>query len=382
MKTSYKLFIAFFSIFMIAVMSVSNISIAQSRSDVYTLSTRDHFDEFGNVVVDDRSYEPFDFQSLGCPEEVVVYIHGVWTSSGTNQNYVNEDQAMMLDNASEIIDRTRISLDRLGYTFPLIGFTWDSDTDLSSDGWQYAKIIAKDNGAKLAQFIVDLENYCKQLESNEETKIRLIGHSLGARVLLSTLENLFRGNELLYKIESVNLMGAAVDNDEISKNPDDVFDSNYDNTKFAFGEAIERTVSKFYNLVNAEDDVLESGGITYDWFGNLFYLPYNVIENQPVYYPYYEQDLALGQSGIQSSIFAEDLPQNYFDIPNIELEIPDLPNANKDNRCDLVIPVYLTCTIANYGDNHMGYAGFIDEFDIYRDNGAMDVVVTSWFNNS
>ena len=59
-------------------------------------------------------------------------------------------------------------------------------------------------------------------------------------------------------------MGAAVDNEEVSKNLADVFDSNYDDTKFAFGGSIERTVSKFYNLVNSEDDILESGGFTYD----------------------------------------------------------------------------------------------------------------------
>jgi esterase/lipase superfamily enzyme len=63
----------------------------------------------------------------------------------------------------------------MAYTFPVIGFSWDSDTEISQDGWNYAKKIAKENGPKLAQFILDLKNNCPQ------TKIRLIAHSLGAR---------------------------------------------------------------------------------------------------------------------------------------------------------------------------------------------------------
>ncbi len=345
MKTKYKLLAALFSIFMVSVMPMSNVSFAQSQSQVYTLSTRNYFDDLGNTVIGDGLYEPFDFRSLGCPQEVVVYVHGVWTYSGTNDGDDNEGQTMMLDNAAEIFDRARMSLDMLGYTFPLIGFTWDSDTELSSDGWEHAKQIAKANSPKLAQFLVDLENFCKQMEPDTEIKIRLIGHSLGARVVLSILESLGRENELPYKIESVNLMGAAVDNDEISKNPDDVFDFNYDSTKFAFGESIERTVSKFYNLVNAEDDVLESGGFTHTWSGDPFYFQYNYFENQPVYYPFYEQDLALGQSGKQFGILEENMPENYQDIPNIQQQIPALQNANGDNRCDLVNPVNFMCTI-------------------------------------
>jgi pimeloyl-ACP methyl ester carboxylesterase len=381
MKVNCKLFITVLPICMILILCISSVPYAQSQSQIYTLSTRNHFDDAGNIVNDD-AYNPFDFQSVGCPQEVAVYVHGVWTVSGTNQNSENEGQNMMLDNAAEIFDRARLSLDRLGYNFPLIGFTWDSDTEISQDGWAYAKIIASDNCPKLAQFLVDLENYCNEQEPNTNLNIRLIGHSLGARVILSALENLSRENELSYKIESVNLMGAAVDDDEVSNNPNDIFDAHVDDDiKFPYGEAIERTVSHFYNLVNAEDDVLEHGGFN-TWFGVPFYFQYNFFENQPVYYPFYEQDLALGQNGKQSYILEEDLPENYQDIFDIEQQVPNLQNANMDNRCDLINPVNSLCTIRYFGDNHLGYAGFIDEFGNYRDNGAMDVVVTSWFDTN
>ena len=90
----------------------------------------------------------------------------------------------MFESAPEIFDRLRLSLESVGYNFPVIGFSRDSDTIISSEGWDYAKIIAKKNGPKLAQFILDLQDNCPQ------TKIRLVAHSLGARVVLSSLKSL------------------------------------------------------------------------------------------------------------------------------------------------------------------------------------------------
>ena len=47
-------------------------------------------------------------------------------------------------------------------------------------------------------------------------------------------------------------MGAAVDDDEVSKNAADVI--SFDGIKSAYGKAIEEEVSYFYNLFNSEDD--------------------------------------------------------------------------------------------------------------------------------
>jgi len=137
---------------------------------------------------------------------------GVWT------NEDEFDSSFALENAREVFDRLKESLENICYTFPLVGFSWDADTDVTPNGWQTAKIIANENGAKLAKFLLDIKNSCNTL--NKDVNLRLIGHSLGARVILSTLDNLNNNNEWNNKnftIKSVNLLGAAIDNNEISK---------------------------------------------------------------------------------------------------------------------------------------------------------------------
>jgi hypothetical protein len=52
-----------------------------------------------------------------------------------------------------------MSLKVVGYNHPLIGFSWDSDTEIDpyGKGWNIAKFIAKENGPKLAKFLLDLK---------------------------------------------------------------------------------------------------------------------------------------------------------------------------------------------------------------------------------
>ena len=116
------------------------------------------------------------------------------------------------------------------------------------------------------------------------SKIRLIAHSLGARVVLSAIENLYNNqqwNEKHFNITSVHLLGAAVDDEEIAKDPlyiiknppltySDIKNPNktqsvleklnesYDlyGIKSAYGKTIEKTVDKFYNLYNNNDKLL------------------------------------------------------------------------------------------------------------------------------
>jgi hypothetical protein len=171
-------------------------------------------------------------------------------------------------------------------------------------------------------------------------------------------------------------MGAAIDDDEVSKEAADVIST--DGIKSAYGKAIEDEVLKFYNLVNHEDDALEPG------FVNLFFIysPYsswNPFENQPVYYPFYEQGLAIGQKGIQSSILDENRPINYLDINMQKREIPIIPDdADADGTCDLGYPIWFSfvCTIHQLGDNHLGYVGFRGlAANSLKNNGAIDIVV-------
>jgi hypothetical protein len=99
------------------------------------------------------------------------------------------------------------------------------------------------------------------LHHNKDVKIRLIGHSLGARVILSSLDSLHKDpiwNNTGFNLTSVHLMGAAVDDEEVSKNPQDILGdlTNWGTAKSDYGEAIQEEVVKFYNLYNTKDKLL------------------------------------------------------------------------------------------------------------------------------
>jgi hypothetical protein len=167
-------------------------------------------------------------------------------------------------------------------------------------------------------------------------------------------------------------MGAAVDNEEVSKRASDTGDSPYDDHE-VYGRAIERQVVKTYNLFNPEDNILQPQRSPY------------------TYYPVYEKDNALGNNGAQPRI---SIPANYTDR-NVQDQIPenpdiDMTDANGDYGCDLpewiFVPVFpywiLTCRIDSVGDNHMGYMGFRDAITkTLVDDGAIDIVVRDWRRN-
>lgn len=140
-----------------------------------------------------------------------------------------------------------MSLDINNYTAPLIGFSWDSNTPVNENGWEIAKIIAEKNGPKLAQFIIDFKNKCR------DSDVRLIAHSLGAVVVNSTLVSLAKNQAWNitnnhssngFNVTSVHLLGAAIERNATASNT-------------TFGEAIEKVVDNFYNLRSSEDNMLE-----------------------------------------------------------------------------------------------------------------------------
>jgi Alpha/beta hydrolase of unknown function (DUF900) len=271
-------------------------------------------------------------------QEVIIVVHG-W---GLNEA-----------KAKERFDRVKLSLENNSYyNTSLVGFSWKSDLI-----WSEAKKTANDNGATLAKFIFDLINTCKQ-EFGKDIKVRLIGHSLGARVILNSLNNLlnnpyWKNNN--YTIASVNLLGAAVDNEEVSKfkRDIDIDGTNWNTIKTNYGQAIEQVVKDFYNFYNPEDNA------------------------NPIY-PSYEGDWALGQTGYQTTPFniVLSLPANYHQT-NIQDEIPPSCDADGDKEPDF--PLATNMIIAR-GDNHGGYFGFRDTEKDTRlvDDGAMNVVVDNW----
>ena len=174
----------------------------------------------------------------------------------------------------ERVNRVKLSLEKDNYSGPLVGFIWPSDT-----AWFGAKFIATANGPKLANLIFELKRY-------PQTEIRVIAHSLGARVTLSVLDSLLKNqawSDRNFKISSVHLVGAAVDNEEVSTRPEDILidETNWSSPKSDYGQAIGEEVIKFSNLFSSKDNMLK---------------PHPELPSLPIY-PIFESDFAVGQSG-------------------------------------------------------------------------------------
>jgi hypothetical protein len=336
---------------------------------LYT-STRHFFDTNTDTLLHSGlSPEPlasslFNQEANNCPSEIAIYVHGVWASE---------------DSAKEQTERVGLSLASLNNTITLIGYTWDSNTpfdpedpSISQEGWKIAKIIAKENGPLLAKFIIDFKETCPNSE------IRIMAHSLGSRVVLSALDYLFNhqndfnmNNQTSKIIKAVHLMGAAVDNEEVSLNSIVGFNNPFpwfaipsctiddSGVKFAYGKSIQNIVEDFYNFVNSEDNVLQR------------------------FYPCAEGgNDALGQSGKDDDNSVQ-TPANYHDIKGIEAEIKPGLDADADGEADfglcLSSPFFSACD-RDEGDNHAGYMGYRDILheNAIDDDGVIDLVVQSW----
>ncbi len=81
-------------------------------------------------------------------------------------------------------------LKKLGYHYPVIGYSYDSNTKgahikkTALKALRAGQRIAKQNGYNLAQFLIDFK------QQSPDTKLQLIGHSLGTELILSTIEKL------------------------------------------------------------------------------------------------------------------------------------------------------------------------------------------------
>jgi hypothetical protein len=291
------------------------------------ISTRGHFSLVTGKLNSLRDKSNYDYyhapRFLGNyylnSNELVIYIHGVWTEQRS---------------AKEQTDRTRLALCANGYNIPIIGFSWDSNTAVNPSGWSIAKHIANQNGSKIAKFISDFKNNYPNIN------IRIIAHSLGAKVVESALITLNNENNQIWKkntsysIASIHLLGAAIDDKSASKNT-------------PFGNAIENTVDKFYNLYNPEDNALKYA--------------YVKTENQN----------PLGLYGLKKG---EPSPINYTER-NVKFEIPPLKRASGiyQSFCDKAV--------YGWGDNHCGYIGFRERYpynQFIKDDGAINVIVTDW----
>ena len=315
---------------------ITTVTSAELSQNNDIISTRGHFDyhsagqlvqghnmtdyAYGNDLTNNNNSKLSDEFICPSEKEIAIYIHSIWA----------DEQA-----ANEQLNRTAISLISNNYTIPLIGFSWDSNTPISKEGWEIAKKIAEKNGPKLAQLVIDIKNKCR------DTDLRLIAHSLGAEVVKSALASLSSNQQWNEKsglnITSIHLLGAAIDRSSVAANT-------------TFGKAIDKLVGGFYNLRNSEDNMLE------------------------YVYRYVEKRDALGLLGISHSM---PLPKNYFER-EVTSEIPPLQDVDGNNKLDcfdyfIILP----------GDNHCGYMGTrgLSPFEnIPRTDGAIDIVVQDWLD--
>jgi hypothetical protein len=165
------------------------------------ISTRGYYDLTTGKTLKTNSYFLYpkkDFKNLSESKEFTIMIHGL-----RNNNAGAIAKVLLAKNR----------LRKLGYTYPVIGFSYDSNTT-GAHLIKHAKrslaagqVIAKKNGQNLGRFIEDFKS------TSPKTLIKLMGHSLGSQVILSALEYLAKKKQNYGIVESVYLFGASITED-------------------------------------------------------------------------------------------------------------------------------------------------------------------------
>ncbi|MDH3764346.1 MAG: TMCO4 family protein [Nitrosopumilus sp.] len=165
------------------------------------ISTRGYYDLSNGNTLKNNSYYTYpknDFKQLINSKEFTVMIHGLRN-----------------DNAGAVakVNLAKNRLRKLGYVYPVVGFSYDSNTTgahlikHAKHALAVGQRIAKKNGRNLGKFIEDFKII------SPKTKIRLMGHSLGSQVILSTLEYLAKNKQNVGIVESVYFFGASITED-------------------------------------------------------------------------------------------------------------------------------------------------------------------------
>jgi len=194
------------------------------------ISTRGYYDLANGSTLKKNPYHLYpkkDFEKLIGSKELTIMIHGL-----------GNDNA----GAVEKVIIARKKLRRLGYHYPVVGFSYDSNTTgghlmaFAKHALSVGQMIAKKNGRNLAIFIEDFKSI------SPKTKIRLMGHSLGSQVILSTVERLFKFQNTGI-IESVHFFGASIP-------------SNVPSSK-KYGPLLQRVIrGKIVNYYSPNDEIL------------------------------------------------------------------------------------------------------------------------------
>lgn len=195
------------------------------------ISTRGYYDLTTGITIKKNPYFLYpkkDFEKLIGVKDLTIMIHGL-----------RNDNAGAI--TKTIIAKNRLR--RLGYAYPVIGYSYDSNTT-GAHLAKHAKralvtgqVIAKKNGRNLSLFIQEFK------KSSPQTKIRLMGHSLGSQVILSTIENLSKNSKNKEILESVYLFGASITEDVPSSKK--------------YGKLFNMIISKkIINYFSPDDEVL------------------------------------------------------------------------------------------------------------------------------
>ena len=168
------------------------------------ISTRGFYNLDSGITIKNQSYNLYpkrSFDALVGTKEITIMIHG------------------LRNNAPGALTKVVIAKKRLvhlGYKNPVVGYSYDSNTT----GAQYISyalhalhtglIIAGKNGRNLAKFVTDFK------QKSPETKIRLMGHSLGAHVILSMIDNLARNAKNKGIVEAVYFFGGSIPSDALN----------------------------------------------------------------------------------------------------------------------------------------------------------------------
>ena len=162
------------------------------------ITTRGYYDLYTGKKIKRNSYNFFPKSSLKKlfgKKELTIMIHG------------------LRNNKSDAVNKFEIAkkrLKQLGYTYPVIGFSYDSNTTgahlqkTELHALHVGQKIAQQNGKNLSEFIIDFK------KKSPHTKIRLMGHSLGTQVILSSIEFLGKQKSTNGIIESVYFFGASI----------------------------------------------------------------------------------------------------------------------------------------------------------------------------
>jgi len=200
------------------------------------ISTRGFYNLDSGITIKNQPYHLYPkriFDALVGTKEITIMIHGLRNNApGALTKFVIAKKRLV----------------HLGYKNPVVGYSYDSNTT----GAQYISyalhalhtglIIAGKNGRNLAKFVTDFK------QKSPETKIRLMGHSLGAHVIQSTIKNLARNAKNSGILEAVYFFGGSIPSNALSPRN---------------GSAAQKIVAtKIRNYYSPYDDVLS---LVDDW---------------------------------------------------------------------------------------------------------------------